>query len=608
MKAIKTIGLIFILVVLLGVGYIIAFVDVNDFKPQITDAAAEQTGRQLLIKDDIELRFFPSLGITMGGIELANAEGVSDDPLFYAERLQADVELLPLLKGQLRVGELIFSGIAVNMITLTDGRSSLDGMVSKSTEAQEPDEKAPQQTASTDASMSLAELSIEGILFENARIVVDNQQQGSRSQIDLNEFRLQRFSPGVDSDFSINLAVDTGDNQIALLFNGILNIDKGLTLIAMSDTKMNTTVSGKGFEQAPLVVENSQDMQLDLANSMARLSNFKGTLLDINMSGALDVDYGAKVPNIALQLDIGDVDLDALAGSQPKKETAAEGSDTTASTEPEVEPDLSALSLVNFEGKVTVTQVKAAGLTTNNWKVNTELKDGVLTLSQLSADLYEGTLLTTATLDATGTIAKYRFDEKLTGVQIQPLMKDFMDMDFVTGSANIAVKGSGSSLKPTALKKNLLANGNFKVTDGSLYGINIPQKIREGQAALKGDFSKTQAEQKTDFTALTGSFSSKNGVITNPDLLMVSPLLRVSGDGDADIVNEQVDYTVAAKVVGSLDGQGGNTDMKGLTVPINIKGSFNNPKIGLDSDSLMKQRVDEEKNKLKDKLFKRFGG
>jgi AsmA protein len=82
---------------------------------------------------------------------------------------------------------------------------------------------------------------------------------------------------------------------------------------------------------------------------------------------------------------------------------------------------------------------------------------------------------------------------------------------------------------------------------------------------------------KTDFAELSGSFTIKNGLVSNDDLKMLSPLLRVSGKGTADMPPRTVNYRVEPKAVSSLSGQGGVADKAGITVPIIVEGSWDNP-------------------------------
>ena len=251
---------------------------------------------------------------------------------------------------------------------------------------------------------------------------------------------------------------------------------------------------------------------------------------------------------------------------------------------------------------------------TQNWQMKMAVNKGVLTLSSLTADLYEGKLALSAKLDGRKAVPTYVFDKKLTGVQIRPLLTDAAEVDLLSGTASFEVKGSGASLIVDNLKNNLNAVGKFEVADGSLYGVNIPQMIRSAQQKLKGDLSADKKEElKTDFTSLTGSFTMKDAVVTNPDLAMASPLIRLNGKGTANIATEALDYTLTTSVVGSLSGQGEAADesLKGIDIPLTIKGTFQEPKFGIDTKALLegqfKDEADKAKEKLKEGLFKKLG-
>ncbi|WP_152032997.1 AsmA-like C-terminal region-containing protein [Gallaecimonas mangrovi] len=143
--------------------------------------------------------------------------------------------------------------------------------------------------------------------------------------------------------------------------------------------------------------------------------------------------------------------------------------------------------------------------------------------------------------------------------------------------------------------------------------MNIAHELRKAGALLKGQSVPEEDTKKTDFAELSGSATFKNGKMNNPDLLLASPLLRVNGAGDIDLVKKSLDYGVSAKLVGTLKGQDGKAmdELKGVTLPIKITGSFDSPKVRPDMDALLKgkadQKIKEQKDKLKDKLSEKLG-
>ncbi|MCP6756870.1 AsmA-like C-terminal region-containing protein, partial [Klebsiella pneumoniae] len=78
-------------------------------------------------------------------------------------------------------------------------------------------------------------------------------------------------------------------------------------------------------------------------------------------------------------------------------------------------------------------------------------------------------------------------------------------------------------------------SAEFRFTDGAVRGINIAQMVRKlGKGTLSG--WDDQPEQKTDFSELTATFTIADGLAETHDLKLVSPALRVSGAGEADIL------------------------------------------------------------------------
>ena len=157
-------------------------------------------------------------------------------------------------------------------------------------------------------------------------------------------------------------------------------------------------------------------------------------------------------------------------------------------------------------------------------------------------------------------------------------MKDAANFDSLEGKGNLSLDVSGQGNTVSAIKKALNGNAAIKLADGAIKGVNIAGSIRDAKAklgALKGE--KTQAASqtdKTDFSELSATFNIKNGVAHNSDLAGKSPLLRLGGEGDIDIGNENLDYLVKATVVATAAGQGGKelVDLKGVTVPVKLTG------------------------------------
>ncbi|WP_119968265.1 AsmA family protein [Shewanella japonica] len=605
MKALKwLLGIVAGVILILSV-YLMVFFDLNSFKPQIVEAVENQTGRTFVIKDDLSWSVFPSIGIKLGGISLSNPENFSANNFVEVNEAVANVELMPLLSQEVEIAMLSLDGLTVNMITQKDGTTSIDGL-SGDNSAAVTDDKTTDSAAKT--SVELQSLQIGGVSITNTTINLIDETTDTTQVFKLNSLTLGEFSLGIDADFAYDFSAQLPDMTVNSNGEGKLNVSKDLAKLAINGFTINTDVSGKGIPNNQVSTQLVTDIAVALDSQNVEVIISKLSAMEIDATGKLSVNYGAKIPKINMQMDFGDIDVDKLMPASDEQ-TPAE-TEKVASTAPATEPDLSALKTIDVTMGVTIKSIKVANLLTQNWKMNATVKEGIANLSEFSANLYEGSIQATAKLDARQKVASYHFEESLTGVQFRPLLKDAADVDLISGAANFKVKGSGKSLIPDNIKKNLLAKGDFEIADGSLYGVNIPQMIRSAQDKLKGDLSaKNTEELKTDFTSLTGSFDLNNAVLTNPDLAMSSPLIRLSGNGNANIDSQTVDYKLTTSLVGSLAGQGGEKDaLAGVDIPLTITGSMQDPKFGIDTSALFDAKIKGETDKLKDSLFKKLGG
>jgi AsmA protein len=80
------------------------------------------------------------------------------------------------------------------------------------------------------------------------------------------------------------------------------------------------------------------------------------------------------------------------------------------------------------------------------------------------------------------------------------------------------------------------------------------------------------------------------GILTNNDLALKSPLLRIEGKGTVDLPQRSVNYRIDPKVVASLQGQGGS-DAAGLVVPVLVSGPWDNLSYRPDLEALVKQNL-----------------
>jgi len=360
------------------------------------------------------------------------------------------------------------------------------------------------------------------------------------------------------------------------------------------------------------------DFDIDATPSTVNLKNLLVKLDDSSLKGRASVKNFAN-PTIGFDLTIDKIDLDRYLPAPAE----APSKDVKQSADPDAELfPVDTLRKLNASGVVRIAEVKVNKLTATDVRLGVNAKSGKVNLKP-SAKLYQGNYESDVTVDARTKLPKLSLNARLAGVQIEPLLKDMQGEAKLAGQtdATINIRATGNS--QAVVKKTLNGKAVFSFQDGALVGVNIAKIIREGMAKIEGkSIPKNSEPEKTDFSALNGTANITNGVVDNRDFILKSPLLRINGAGTADLVKEKLDYQLKTAIVGSLQGQGGEElkKIKGITIPVRVKGPFADPSITPDlaaalSESAKKKveqavekKKDDVKKKLEDKLKDKFKG
>ena len=343
----------------------------------------------------------------------------------------------------------------------------------------------------------------------------------------------------------------------------------------------------------------SLQARLDAGGGRVMLDALEVHLDHSTLRGTLGVaDLERRALRFDLVLDA--IDIDRYLPPRQADAPAPVGTPgaAAAATPPE------ALRELDLQGRLRVGKLKVSGLSLADIDLNARAGDGVLRLQPLAAALYQGRYAGNVTLDARGRALRLNVDEKLSGVQIGPLLRDLTGKpERLTGQAELSARLQGTGNDAAALTRTLAGDATFRFSNGAVKGINIARFLREAEARLKGTTPPPAdaGAAQTDFSELSGTVQFTDGVGRNKDLQGKSPLLRVGGSGSFDLGRELIDYLVEASVVGTLTGQGGKEleRLRGVTVPIRIGGSFAQPTYTLDAERLLSENV---KGKVREQL------
>jgi len=600
-------GLVVVLIV--AVVLLITTIDPNDYKQQIQTQVKKSINRDLAINGDISWAFYPQLGVSSGEIELRNLDGFNRENLLKIDQAAVGIDLLPLLKGQIKIGEVTVNGLVVNLITNKDGSSNLDNMQAASSESTPQEKTSPKGTSSEtekDGFFALENLQLAGVNINDAQIEIQDLKAGTTNKAKIKKIQLGEFALAQETDLSVQTDLILDDMQAQLDLQSKLLVARDFSTIELKQLSLTTLLTGEALPNGKVESSINTDIKYDLNNAKAELTNLIIKLDQIQLSGQLSVQTH-KLTTVRFTLKGNQWDLEPY--TQPAEETANSAAATptkkTAPKQVELEPDLSILNSLDVNGTLSIEGIKASGLTIGKINAKIMVNKGKAKITPLTAELYQGLLTLEASIEESKGLNRYQISSNLNNVQIRPLLIDAAEIDLLSGTTDFNFSGKGQGLTSSKIKTGLTGNGDFKLLDGELYGINLPQEVRILKAKLTAAPQPTEANiKKTDFASLTGNFVINNGIVNNQKLLMLSPVMRLDGNGLADILKETLDYRLSVTPLSKSTEKTELGDLSGITIPLLIKGSFSDPKFTLDTEGAIKDRLNIEKKRLEEKLKK----
>ncbi len=616
---------------------------------KVSEQVEQTTGRTLTIKGDKTLSVFPALKLELNDVHFANMKSGSRADMASMQQLAVHIPWLSLLDGEFKLDKFVINEPDILLETDKNGKANwqlFDAV------AEQPKE----QTGSAEAiklpenfDIELGEVAIYGGTFTYLDGKTGVKQQISdlelaillpslRKTLEVKgaiTYMLERFELDVKLDtpakaiegatFNVQQSLDS--RLVDLTFEGTI-AKQGQDIkgqLALSGDSVKNIAKWQGVELD--AKENafnafSVNGKMHLAGDKFKLEELIATLDALQIKGKSELNLGNRLA-VNADIDLGMLDLNPyLPEAVAKKEQPT--TDETKPAEPivwdDTKIDLSALNALDANVVIRSSGLKANDIKLGANQFTVTLKNSVAKLSLDNFAAYDGTGKGAININAQQAPYKITTNFDLAGIDAQPLLTDAAGFDKLMGNGslgwNLTTTGQSQKEFVNALNGEL----GFEFANGAVKGANIAEMIRKGKELLKGNVGAVSEgldtgfdkSQQTDFSALTGSFKFTNGVGHNNDLSLISPLIRISGEGDVDLPNTIINYRLVTGIVDSIEGQGTTDDSTGFKIPLRIKGPFHDVGIKLDFGNALKEEAKEKlkekaKDKLKDKLKGLFG-
>ena len=356
-----------------------------------------------------------------------------------------------------------------------------------------------------------------------------------------------------------------------------------------------------------LATENSLDLQ-----------NLAITLDDAQIKGSTRMTDFAQ-PVIAFNLTADNLDVDRYLPPVADKSSKPVTSPAFALASGAYALPIETLRQLNIDGQLSLGKLKINGLTMEDIQLSLNANKGLIKTQQSAKEFYQGGYSGSLNVDARNQKTIVALNEKISDVQVEPLLKDFKGEAKMSGviDASAQLQGQGNNI--AELKSSLNGNLSFKFKDTVVKGFNLQNMIDNAKALIKEPAATANNKnEQTLFSEISGTATINNGLIQNNDLVATATKIHINGKGNANLNTEKLDYKLNARLIKAESTSTEPEQVNDTPINITVAGTFSKPTFTLDVAALLtdknkakiEQFIDKNQEKIDtivDKIDKKLG-
>jgi AsmA protein len=357
--------------------------------------------------------------------------------------------------------------------------------------------------------------------------------------------------------------------------------------------------------------ELSFSTPVSLADGRVSLPDLSAKIGETSLSGGLTVDAAGARPHLSGTLSLSELDLGrllirpgkraptgsgeaspggaaqkgAIADLLKRDEPAQDGASHAAGGPKHAKGrrdwaddaiDLTPLGLADADLTLSAERVVYKDITSGQARLALVVRDKVARLTLEDMLLYSGRGRGTLMLDGSAETPATTVDVRLEGVSASPLLRDALGLDSLDGRSTIIVAVAGKGATERQIVETLSGKVEARTANGSLAGVDVDKMLKNLEHGNLAGLDIGPGD-KTQFSDFTATFAVAGGVATNKDLRLISPRVRVAGEGTIDLGRRQIDYTLHPKIIGGIAAPGAVIKVKELEIPVRVEGPWEKP-------------------------------
>lgn len=534
-------------IVVVGVVLFVATLDLNDFRAEIEGAVAESTGRTLRIDGDLNLAWTPRPTLTTETVHFANADWGSKPDMATVGRLEAAVEVIPLLSGRLDVQRIVLSDVTVLL--------ERDGAGLGNWEIAGPGRNTGGlNTGGRRDGVPL----VRSLELADVTVLWKESPEAAARTVRVDRLSFAAANDAALMDVSIKADLD-GD---AVELEGTLPaLAEALRPGATLPVDLKGTLGGQDVAVAANLRYAMSDAGAIASVSAERLAVTVG---DLAATGMALVMLDGPRPRIEADLR---ADRLVLPEGEPK-----DGGDP-------LDDPLRFELLDLLDGKLTlaVASLLVGELEASDVHVTATLDAGLLTLDPASATVSEGEIAATAVVDAAAETPRHTLTASWRAANFGKLARTLHGSDTLeaTGDARVDLTATGVSVRDMVaslagvawitVKDGRIANEDWELIGEDLTNRFLPFLDENPRGALN---------------CAVGRWTLKRGVAQTAILMIDSDRVIIAGEGSVDLARETIDM----KLLPSPK----DASLINLATPLIFTGDLRDPTVAPDPLSVAK--------------------
>jgi AsmA protein len=342
----------------------------------------------------------------------------------------------------------------------------------------------------------------------------------------------------------------------------------------------------------------SLSAELDVDATRGVFTDIQLRLDDSTVTGDVTVAFSEPVA-YEFRLEIDRLDADRYLPPTPDAPAAAPAAvaDVTLPTQP--------LYDLNLAGELSVGELGLANLSFSNLSSRLTVRDGLGVVEDARTELYGGAFQGRVELDARGELPRLAVNGAATTIQLEPLLAALRGEANMTGAGSFDLSLAGTGARLTSVLDSSQGRVEFSVRDGTLRGFNLGHALCSAYNVTQSLPRPAAAEELTRFQLIRGRAEVQEGIARTRDLEATTAFLKVTGQGQSDIVSRDINYDLVAEMTASIGIPRCETMDRAIgdSIPMRVSGTITAPEIQPDFRQLVRDRV---RGELEDRLRQRL--